>query len=207
MNKKVHILLKSSSQVMKHQHHMQAVEKLLIIVLLCFIANACLAQPKRFFTEAAIRFTGDAELAFVGPSVGVGTGLRFGEYVAISTNYTFFHAAYTSNGQRSTFTTHTLDVMAAYQFKEIFNPARGLYLGTGVGCQFRRNTPAIEALKKPVYLVAILNVGYRFPITLNKKPYQLAIELKGMGPYQEKHSEGQYLELLTQTMAGVSLRF
>jgi len=103
------------------------------ILLFVFLIASCVAyaQPHKVFIETALRFTGDAEMAFIGPSFSVGPGVQLGKQFSVSSNYTFFRSSYTDDGQKATFQTNTIDLITQYQFHQIFHPNLGFYVGAG----------------------------------------------------------------------------
>ena len=177
-----------------------------LLLLICTTVDQSLAQVNRkWFLETAIRFTGDAEMVFIGPSVGVGVGVNLGKRLSVSTSYTFFKSSLSNPDE--TFRTHTIDLISNFHFQNVFNPAKGLYVGVGPALQFRKQELEELMVERPTYWTAVFNVGYRFPVTLNKKPRSLSVDLKATGPYSEKHPQGEYVEALTQFMVGVRLRY
>jgi hypothetical protein len=187
---------------------MKGFYKLALTILL--ISNLTISgnsQVSQLFIESAIRFTGDAEMAFIGPSFSVGPGIRLGNHFTISSTYTFFYDSYSDGGDQETFRAHTIDLLPIYHVGEINKSLRGFYLGMGLAWQNRKQTPESLMIEKPSYLTAVFNIGYQFPIKLNEKERGLAIEWKATGPYRETSDTDQYLEQFTQFMIGLRFRY
>lgn len=177
------------------------------IFLFAFLTASCIAyaQPHKVFIETALRFTGDAEMAFIGPSFSVGPGIQLGKQFSVSSNYTFFRSSYTDDGQKATFQTNTIDLVTQYQFHQIFHPNRGFYVGAGLAWQTRKQTPE-NITQRTSYWTGAYTVGYRFPVKINKLERSLSVDVKGIGPYTEKDGVNLYTEVLTQFMIGLKLR-
>jgi hypothetical protein len=168
------------------------------------ISQAC-GQDKKFFFEAALRLGTDAELVFVGPALSAGAGINLGDYLSVSTSYTFYYARISGP---ETFMTHTVDLTPVFSFQNPFDKNRSIYFGLGPAWQYRRQTPEESMVEKSRYWLGSFNLGYRFQTTLAGKQRNLAIDLKAFGPYKEKKPhDAYYLEVLTQLMLGVRLRF
>lgn len=91
-----------------------------------------------------------------------------------------------------------------FHFQNVFNSAKGLYVGVGPALQFRKQEPEELMVERPSYWTAAFNAGYCFPVTLNKKPRSLSVDLKA---YSDKDPAGDYVETLTQIMLGLRLRY
>jgi hypothetical protein len=163
-------------------------------------SQACGQQDKKFFFEAALRLATDAELVFVGPALSAGAGINLGEYLSVSTCYTFYYARISGS---ETFMTHTVDLTPVFSFQNPFDKNQGLYFGLGMAWQYRRQTPEEMMVERPRYWLGTFNLGYRFRPTLAGKERALAVDLKVYGPYKE---EPDYMEVLTQLMLGIRLR-
>jgi len=181
--------------------------KVVILALTVFVNTACFSQDTRFFIESAIRFTGDAEMAFVGPSISAGPGVEIGNHLSISSTYTFFYDSFSSGNDKETFRTHTIDLLPIYHFNEIDKSPRGFYMGMGLAWQNRKMTPESLMIEKPSYITAVFNIGYQFPVNLKEKERGLAIEWKATGPYKENSDTDKYLEQFTQFMIGLRFRY
>jgi hypothetical protein len=187
---------------------MKGFYKLALTIL--FVSNLTIpanSQGSKFFIESAIRFTGDAEMAFIGPSFSIGPGIRLGNHFTLSSTYTFFYDTYSDGDDKETFRAHTIDLLPIYHVGEINKTLRGFYLGMGLAWQNRKQTPKSLMIEKPSYLTAVFNLGYQFPIKLNEKERGLAIEWKATGPYRETSDTDQYLEQFTQFMIGLRFRY
>jgi hypothetical protein len=177
----------------------------LIIILISF--SLSYSQTKKLFIESAIRFTGDAEMAFVGPSFSIGPGVHLGDRWSVSSTYTYFRSSYTDDGAKATFQTHSIDLIPNFHFREVFNTSRGIYIGAGIAWQQRRQTPESNMTEKPDYWTGAFNLGYRFPIKINDYERSLSIDLKAYGPYKEVDGINTYTEVLTQFMFGIRFRY
>lgn len=189
---------------------------LLLIGITCHEVHA--QQNRKWFVETAIWFTGDAELFFIGPSLGLGVGKHVGKNWSVSTSYTWFSRQIDhAHGYYDKYRTHTFDLTSNYKLRNIFKPDAGLYVGGGVGVQARNEvcfapehfaeTPDGIVATNRTTAVAVLNMGYQFPIHINGKPRSLSIDLKATGPYVEQSVQGNYVEILTQLMFGVRFRY
>ena len=167
--------------------------------------KAAAQQNRIWFLESAVRFTGDAEMVFLGPSLSAGAGVALGKHFSVSTSYTFFYAQL--KHPFASFRTHTIDFVPNFHFRNPFNPAKGFYFGAGITRQFRKQTPLELMIKNSAYWAAAFNVGYRFPLMLNHKQKSLSIDLKTIGPYSEKSNGGNYTEIFTQVMIGIRFRY
>lgn len=181
--------------------------KVVILALTAFINTTCFSQHTKFFIESAIRFTGDAEMAFIGPSFSAGPGVQIGNHLSISSTYTFFYDSYSSGSDKETFRTHTIDLLPIYHFNELDKSLRGFYMGIGLAWQNRKMTPESIMIERPSYITAVFNLGYQWPVKMNKIERGLALEWKAIGPYKETYDNGGYLEQFTQFMIGVRLRY
>jgi hypothetical protein len=182
---------------------MKRFTSLLAFSIICFAASA---QQKKLFAEAAIRLSGDAELAFVGPAFSAGGGVNLGKRFSFAASYTFFAARFRDDAGRQTFKTNTLDLVGLYHFQNVFNPAKGFYAGGGAGIQSRKTSETF-VIQQNSYTVAVFNIGYRFPVLVHGKKRSLSIDAKAMGPYIEHLADGDYVEVLTQLMIGVRFRY
>jgi hypothetical protein len=169
--------------------------------------HTSLAQTAKPFLESALYFSGDAEMAFIGPAFSIGPGVSLGKRWSASASYTYFGTHYTDGGQKEIFRTHTIDITPNFHFREIFNPSRGLYIGMGIGWQQRRQTPENNMPQRPSYWTGVYNLGYRFPVKINGAERSLSIDWNATGPYKEKDATGAYLEVFTQFMMGLRLRY
>ncbi len=168
------------------------------------VATTTYGQEKKFFFETALRLSTDAEIVFIGPTLSAGAGINLGDYVSVSTSYTFYYSRIKGP---ETFMTHTVDLTTLFQFQSLFHKGQGFYIGMGPAWQYRRQSPEELMVEKPRYWLASFNLGYRFTPTVGGKKQALALDLKGFGPYIENDHAGQYVEVLTQLMLGVRLRF
>lgn len=176
-----------------------------IYLLLALAAAAqTFGQDKKLFFETALRLGTDAEMVFIGPAISAGAGINLGDYVSVSTSYTFYYSRISGP---ETFLTHTVDLVPVFQFQNPFRKGHGLYIGVGPAWQYRKQTPEELMVEDPRYWLAAFNLGYRFTPTLFSQEWALAIDLKGFGPYQQDEPDGQYIEVLTQLMLGIRLRF
>jgi hypothetical protein len=184
---------------------------LLLIGITCNEVHA--QQNQKWFLETAIRFTGDAEMFFIGPSVGLGVGKHVGKNWSFSTSYTWFSRQVDeADGYYDKYRTHTIDVTSNYMLRNIFNPNRGFYVGGGIGVQARKevcfafehfsDTPDGIMEINETFVVGVLNTGYQFPILMKGKLRSLAIDLKATGPYTI-----DYTESVTQLMLGIRFRY
>lgn len=176
-----------------------------LCVLLCFFMSSRAQEKSPWFLEAAVRFTGDAEMAFIGPSFSLGTGVSTGKKWSFTSSYTFFASRYRSEEYVEKFSTHTIDLLANRNFLNVFNPAKGWYLGAGIAWQARKASPDELDIEKGNYFTAAFNAGYYFPITIRKKLRTLSIDWKAFGPYTEPGEH--YTEVFTQFMIGLKLRY
>ena len=64
------------------------------IYLLLFIVATVqtYGHDKRFFFETSLRLGTDAEMVFIGPALSTGAGINLGDYVSVSTSYTFYYS-------------------------------------------------------------------------------------------------------------------
>lgn len=173
-------------------------------VLIYFLSaySLTLAQkPASWYVEPGLHLTADAELVYLFPSLMLGGGFQLSERIDVSAGYTFFYARIKGP---ETFRTHTLQLVPHYYFQNVFDPAKGLYLGLGGAWQNRKQTPEELMVSNPSYWAGVFNIGYRFPITIKQKQRIAKIDLQAIGPYIEK--EEDYVEGLTQIMLGIKLR-
>jgi outer membrane receptor for ferric coprogen and ferric-rhodotorulic acid len=182
--------------------------RIAIFALIYFVILPALAQQKqKWFLEAAIRATGDAEMYFIGSSWSAGVGGHVAKKWTVSAAYTYFSLGKTKPGMpQQKYQTHTVDVLANYNFMNLFKSNKGWYAGGGVAWQSRyeeyfQSADFIHERKR--YFTSVYNVGYRFPITLNGKPRSISVDLKATGGYREEN----YWEVLTQVMMGVRFRY
>jgi len=176
-----------------------------ILVATLTISGKC--QETQLFIESAVRFTGDAEMVFIGPSFSIGPGIRIGKQFTLSATYTFFYDSYSDSNDNETLRMHTLDLLPLYHFNEITKSPRGFYAGIGLAWQNRKLTPESLMIERPSYVTAVFNIGYQFPIKINEKQSGLAIEWKATGPYKELSDTERYVEQFTQFMIGVRFRY
>jgi hypothetical protein len=180
--------------------YLNRISALLFLLSISFLANG---QSNRWFGQGAIHVGTDAEVVFVGPALSLGVGRYLGKQWQATTSYSYFGARLSDPSEK--LSTHTLLLMGAYRFQNPFDPEKGFYAGVGTGIQFRNQEPAL--IKKDSYWLAAVNLGYRFPFMLMKKKKSLGIDLMAMGPYSEKSDTGEYTEVITQLMLGLTLQF
>lgn len=163
------------------------------------------AQHKiKGFADLAVRFTGDAEMALIGPNLSFGGGISVHRWTFSST-YNFFFYNYRDGDYREGYRYHTLDLMIHYYLYDLFDPRKGFYFGAGLAWQNRHAFPETLEVNRPNYFTGAYAVGYRLPATIRKKSRTLAIDLKAFGPYHEESSSGSYTEAFTQLMIGLRL--
>lgn len=173
---------------------------ILFYLLICSCSVA--QKPAAWYIEPGIHLSADAELVYLFPSIMLGGGLQLGERVDVSASYTFFYARIKGP---ETFRTHTIQIVPHFYFQNVFDPTKGLYLGLGAAWQNRKQTPEELMVSDPSYWAGVFNIGYRFPLAVNKKKRMAKIDLQAIGPYIDK--EEDYVEGITQLMLGIKLRF
>jgi len=160
---------------------------------------ACQKKAVGFF-ESAVRFTTDAEMAFVGPSWSLGGGAQVNKHWSFSVGYTFFRDRYSQGGYEEFFRIHTVDFLPVFHFLNPFDSRKGFFVGAGLCWQSRKATYNIE---NPQHFAGSYTLGYQFPVMVGSRAASLAVDWKGFGPYREQRS----IEILTQFMLGVRLRY
>lgn len=176
----------------------------LLFAALSAITTTTFAQQKRLSLETGLYLGTDAEGVFIGPALSAGMGYALGKQIIVSTQYTFYYSRISGP---ETFMTHTFDALFTFQFQNVFKPGKGFYFGIGPAWQYRKQTPEEIMVERNNYWLGVFAMGYRCPLNEQKKINNLAIELKGFGPYIEEDPLGDYVEGLTQLMLGVRCRF
>lgn len=172
-----------------------------IVYLLLLVIITADAQSKvSIYRDVALRFAGDAEMAFIGPAASLGGGIEVNNWT-FGLSYTYFVSNYRVIDHRLTFQMHTADVMIHYRFPALLNPDKGFFLGAGICWQYRLESVSSVPFEISNYPTGAYTLGYRFPVNKNKNKQILAAEWKAFGPL----SEVNYLEVFTQFMIGVRL--
>jgi len=178
-------------------------------ILLCSLSAQ--GQSGKWFAEAAIHATGDAELYFIAPSWSLGGGRYIGKQWSVSSNYNYFsRSIFKSSEPKQTYQSQTVSVLLNFNFLGVLKPERGMYLGVGGAWQNRKeklvsNNQPIEERKE--YFTGVYNLGYRFPVVIRERTRSLAVDLKATGGYKENSDTDAYQEILTQVMLGIRFRY
>lgn len=173
----------------------------------CFfflLSTSLFSQSSQLSFNTGLSVGTDAEGVFIGPALTLGVGYELSKNLMVSTQYTFYYSRISGP---ETFMTHTLDALFTVQFQNVFNPKKGFFFSIGPAWQYRKQTPEEIMVERNNYWLGVFAMGYRFPLNEQKKINNLAIELKGFGPYIEEDPLGDYVEGLTQLMLGVRCRF